>query len=121
MADIPKFNFRVPQMPKVNPPELLFTKTNPRPLPYESSVFKKQADDIKQSFESQLSALEDIAQSAQKQAESVSQQVEVLREQLVFAKAEAESSEKDAQFAKITSIIAIIISIAAIAVQALLG
>ncbi|ASN70321.1 hypothetical protein 10S9_67 [uncultured Caudovirales phage] len=119
MDNIPKFDFHVPQMPKINTPELLFTKIEP--TPYERTVFKKQADDIKASFEGQIYALENIAQSAQRQADSATQQIEILKEQLAFAKSESESAKKDALFAKITSVIAIIISIVAIVVQALYG
>lgn len=116
MTSFPKLDFHIPAMPKINPPELILNNIEPKSLPYEDTVFKKQADDIKSSFESQITALENIARSAQKQADSASQQIEVLKEQLAFAKAESNGAQKDALFSKITAIIAIIISIAAIIV-----
>lgn len=74
---------------------------------------------LSENMERQITAIEDIAQSASKQANSAYQQIEILKDQLAFTKSEAESARKEAIFAKVTSVIAIIISVVAIIVPQL--
>lgn len=114
----PKTNWHF-ALPKIKPPEtpsLLFMQTQPKPLKYEETFWKKQADDIKQPFENQLHSLQIIADNTKEQANSLSEQVKVMREQLKIAQEETKSAKKDALFSKVVSIISILIALGSLIV-----
>ena len=105
----PKINIEIPKygvtmtkfdVPKIEPPELLFMKTKSRLPGYEDSVLAKMADDIKSSYEKQLNEI-----SA------------TLNEQLDMAKAETVAAKKEALISKIIAIVSLIVSVAIGVVQ----
>lgn len=66
--------------------------------------------------ENRYKHLQEIAESAKKQAASAESSAESARAQAAIAKENANSAKKDAAFSKVVSIIAIFISIAAIVI-----
>ena len=70
-------------------PQLNYLKTQPKPLKYEESIFKRQAEDIKSTFELQLEALK--------------KSNETLEAQLQLAKDSAAQAEQNAGLARAES------------------
>lgn len=79
--------------------------------PYENTILKKMADDVKTPLEEQLEALQSIVDSAQEQAKSSKKAAEqAIRDSKV--------ANKQARNAKIISIIAIIVPLVSDIVKA---
>ena len=72
-------------------PKLQFTQTSPPPVKYENTVLKEMADDIKTPLDTQLEAIESIAQSAQLQAHKALQELSISKEQLQLNKEQVEA------------------------------
>lgn len=95
---------------KAMTPQLNYLKTQPRPLEYEKSIFKKQADDIKEPLEHQLKVVEDIAIIARSQAESS-------KEIASSAQIQSDIAVKKSKKADVKGWFAIFISLVALALE----
>lgn len=77
------------------------------PPSYETTVFKKLADDIKQPLERQIDSVQSIADSAKRQADSLEKQVDSVESIAKSADKLAEDSKEIAESAKTSSDIAL--------------
>ncbi len=117
-TELPKYKFNIPTPPqpfKIETSELVNLKM-PKPLKYENSIFKQQADDIKLPLERQINSIEHIAKSAEVHANSSLEEIRILKEQLELAKAESKGAQRDSVFSKIVSIISILIAIGSLVI-----
>ena len=72
---------------------------NITPPSYETTMFKKLADDIKQPLERQIDSVQSIADSAKRQADSLEDRVRIAREEADSAKRQADSLKERVRIA----------------------